>query len=86
VLVRTLLIIPFMFSFHFSHIILIQEEKLEPLKNTTDDPRIRLLNLLYAKKKERAKRTWEVKGTTMFSLYLILQHTPLSNVVFISKC
>jgi hypothetical protein len=61
VLVRTLLIIPFMFSFHFSHIILIQEEKLEPLKNTTDDPRIRLLNRLYAKKRKELKERGRLK-------------------------
>jgi S-phase kinase-associated protein 1 len=30
---------------------LTEEEKLEPLKNVTDDPRIRLLNRLYAKKR-----------------------------------
>jgi S-phase kinase-associated protein 1 len=30
----------------------LQEEKLEPLKNATDDPRIRLLNRLYAKKRK----------------------------------
>lgn len=31
---------------------LTEEEKLEPLKNTTDDPRIRLLNRLYARKRK----------------------------------
>jgi len=31
---------------------LTEEEKLEPLKNTADDPRIRLLNRLYAKKEK----------------------------------
>nr|QTZ19522.1 putative carotenoid cleavage dioxygenase chloroplastic [Bixa orellana] len=39
---------------------LTEEEKLEPLKNITDDPHIRLLNRLYARKrkelKERAKQ------------------------------
>ncbi|GLT79708.1 hypothetical protein SLA2020_511860 [Shorea laevis] len=34
---------------------LTEEEKLEPLKNTTDDPRIRLLNRLYAKKRKELK-------------------------------
>ncbi|KAF3324894.1 SKP1-like protein 21 [Carex littledalei] len=33
---------------------LIEEEKLEPLKNVNDDPRIRLLNILYARKKEKS--------------------------------
>lgn len=32
-----------------------QEEKLEPLKNSTDDPRIRLLNRLYARKRKELK-------------------------------
>ena len=31
---------------------LTEEEKLEPVKNATDDPRIRLLNRLYAKKRK----------------------------------
>ncbi|KAJ0966662.1 hypothetical protein J5N97_023579 [Dioscorea zingiberensis] len=44
-----------------------EEEKLEPLKNPTDDPQIRLLNRLYARKrkelKERKKlKDVEVKG------------------------
>ncbi|KAH7691724.1 S-phase kinase-associated protein 1-like protein [Dioscorea alata] len=34
---------------------LTEEEKLEPLKNPTDDPRIRLLNRLYAKKRKELK-------------------------------
>ncbi len=31
---------------------LTEEEKLEPVKNATADPRIRLLNRLYAKKRK----------------------------------
>ena len=31
---------------------LTEEEKLEPVKNVADDPRIRLLNRLYAKKRK----------------------------------
>ena len=31
---------------------LTEEEKLEPVRNGTDDPRIRLLNRLYAKKRK----------------------------------
>lgn len=38
-----------------------QEEKLEPLKNTTDDPRIRLLNRLYAKKRKELKEKKKLK-------------------------
>ncbi|XVF09901.1 hypothetical protein REPUB_Repub07fG0136900 [Reevesia pubescens] len=34
---------------------LTEEEKLEPLKNITDDPRIRLLNRLYARKRKELK-------------------------------
>ncbi|KAK9035868.1 hypothetical protein V6N11_077893 [Hibiscus sabdariffa] len=38
------------------------EEKLEPLKNTTDDPRIRLLNRLYAKKRKELKERQKLKN------------------------
>ncbi|EYU35093.1 hypothetical protein MIMGU_mgv1a021666mg, partial [Erythranthe guttata] len=34
---------------------LTEEEKLEPIKNTMDDPRIRLLNRLYARKRKELK-------------------------------
>ncbi|XP_024961067.1 SKP1-like protein 21 isoform X3 [Cynara cardunculus var. scolymus] len=34
---------------------LTEEEKLEPLRNRTDDPRIRLLNRLYARKRKELK-------------------------------
>ncbi|XP_044504068.1 SKP1-like protein 21 isoform X2 [Mangifera indica] len=40
---------------------LTEEEKLEPLKNTTDDPRIRLLNRLYAKKRKELKERDKLK-------------------------
>lgn len=40
---------------------LTEEEKLEPLKNTTDDPRIRLLNRLYAKKRKELKERQKLK-------------------------
>ncbi|KAJ6328650.1 hypothetical protein OIU77_010355 [Salix suchowensis] len=40
---------------------LTEEEKLEPLKNTTDDPRIRLLNRLYAKKRKELKEREKLK-------------------------
>ena len=41
-----------------------QEEKLEPVKNATDDPRIRLLNRLYARKRKelQEKKCIKVRG------------------------
>ncbi|CAM8901916.1 unnamed protein product [Rhodiola kirilowii] len=42
---------------------LTEEEKLEPLKNITDDPRIRLLNRLYAKKRQELKERDKPKKT-----------------------
>ncbi|KAL9295740.1 SKP1-like protein 21 [Arabidopsis thaliana] len=41
---------------------LTEEEKLEPLKNTMDDPRIRLLNRLYAKKRKELKEREKLKS------------------------
>lgn len=41
---------------------LTEEEKLEPLKNTTDDPRIRLLNRLYAKKRKELQDKEKLKS------------------------
>lgn len=38
-----------------------QEEKLEPIKNTMDDPRIRLLNRLYARKRKELKERERLK-------------------------
>lgn len=49
------------FNYHFSVVLLLQEEKLEPLKNTTDDPRIRLLNRLYAKKRKELRERERLK-------------------------
>lgn len=43
---------------------LTEEEKLEPLKNTTDDPRIRLLNRLYAKKRKELQEREKLKSIT----------------------
>ncbi|OAY63575.1 SKP1-like protein 21 [Ananas comosus] len=40
---------------------LTEEEKLEPLKNANDDPRIRLLNRLYAKKRKELKERQKLK-------------------------
>lgn len=41
---------------------LTEEEKLEPLKNVTDDPRIRLLNRLYARKRKELKERDQKKN------------------------
>lgn len=41
---------------------LTEEEKLEPLRNITDDPRIRLLNRLYAKKRKELKERQKLKN------------------------
>ncbi|KAL6981969.1 SKP1-like protein 21 [Sarracenia purpurea var. burkii] len=41
---------------------LTEEEKLEPLKNMTDDPRIRLLNRLYARKRKELKERDKLKN------------------------
>jgi S-phase kinase-associated protein 1 len=40
---------------------MVQEEKLEPLRNITDDLRIRLLNRLYAKKRKELKERERIK-------------------------
>jgi hypothetical protein len=42
----------------------LQEEKLEPLRNITDDPRIRLLNRLYARKRKELKEREKLKVPT----------------------
>lgn len=41
---------------------LTEEEKLEPLRNITDDPRIRLLNRLYARKRKELKERERLKN------------------------
>ena len=64
----------FIFNSLFSHMLLIQEEKLEPLKNTTDDPRIRLLNRLYAKKRKELKERERLKVPVLFLYFIILQY------------
>lgn len=42
---------------------LTEEEKLEPLRNITDDPRIRLLNRLYAKRRKELRERDKLKTT-----------------------
>lgn len=51
---------------------LLQEEKLEPLKNITDDPRIRLLNRLYARKRKELKEKEKLKVVFLFTNYYFL--------------
>ncbi|CAI9101869.1 OLC1v1000012C1 [Oldenlandia corymbosa var. corymbosa] len=41
---------------------LTEEEKLEPIKNTIDDPRIRLLNRLYARKRKELRERERLKN------------------------
>lgn len=63
-LVRTKYATCIFFDFQLSFLtcsFVIQEEKLEPLKNTTDDPRIRLLNRLYAKKRKELRERERLK-------------------------
>ena len=51
-----------------------QEEKLEPVKNATDDPRIRLLNRLYARKRKelQEKKCTKVGNCTDEDLYICI--------------
>ena len=56
---------------------LFQEEKLEPLKNTTDDPRIRLLNRLYAKKRKELKERQKLKVIATPLLQIVVLATVL---------
>ncbi|CAB4300388.1 unnamed protein product [Prunus armeniaca] len=44
---------------------LTEEEKLEPLKNSTDDPRIRLLNRLYARKRRELQEREKLKNAEL---------------------
>lgn len=61
-------ILLFIFFFLSMLILSIQEEKLEPIKNTMDDPRIRLLNRLYARKRKELKERERLK--VIASLFL----------------
>ncbi|KAI3801485.1 hypothetical protein L1987_29590 [Smallanthus sonchifolius] len=58
------------------------EEKLEPLTNITDDPRIRLLSRLYARKrkelKEKDKLKFNIQRSFGHLLVLLLCNEPLS--------
>ncbi|KAL5132820.1 SKP1-like protein 21 [Glycine soja] len=48
---------------------LTEEEKLEPLRNITADPRIRLLNRLYAKKRKELKERERLKVLILVVIY-----------------
>jgi len=48
-------------NIYLSKLIVTQEEKLEPLKNINDDPTIRLLNRLYAKKRKELQERQKLK-------------------------
>ncbi|ONL92659.1 SKP1-like protein 21 [Zea mays] len=54
---------------------LTEEEKLEPLKNVNDDPRIRLLNRLYAKKRKELQERQKLKVTMMDCTCCVWQHS-----------
>jgi hypothetical protein len=49
----------------FSKITCNQEEKLEPLENINDDPTIRLLNRLYAKKRKELQERQRLKVSSI---------------------
>lgn len=51
-----------------------QEEKLEPIKNTMDDPRIRLLNRLYARKRKELKERERLKVITSLFYSVMYSH------------
>jgi hypothetical protein len=48
-----------------------QEEKLEPLKNLNDDPTIRLLNRLYAKKRKELQERQKLKVLLIYLLCVV---------------
>lgn len=56
-------------AFHIKLVVL-QEEKLEPLKNIADDPRIRLLNRLYAKKRKELQERGKLKVVLVLLLFV----------------
>lgn len=56
-------------AFHVKLVVL-QEEKLEPLKNIADDPRIRLLNRLYAKKRKELQERGKLKVVLVLLLFV----------------
>lgn len=56
------------------HIWSLKEEKLEPLRNITDDPRIRLLNRLYARKRKELKERQKLKVFANFLFPSLLMY------------
>jgi hypothetical protein len=61
-----------------------QEEKLEPLKNINDDPRIRLLNRLYAKKRKELQERQKLK--VIMIGFCMLCSTVFSNFTWQFSC
>lgn len=62
-----------------------QEEKLEPLRNITDDPRIRLLNRLYARKRKELKERKKLKAfPCILNVNILMTIFLLSSVLQIS--
>jgi hypothetical protein len=59
---------------------LTEEEKLEPLKNINDDPRIRLLNRLYAKKRKELQERQKLKVNMIKSKLLYYHQSMLSDI------
>lgn len=83
-LVRTLYVDYVFFHFQFIHVILIQEEKLEPLRNPTDDPKIRLMNRLFARKRKELKERERLKVPQhCFFIFIITLPYVTFNVVLI---
>ena len=75
-----------------THLILIcQEEKLEPLKNINDDPTIRLLNRLYAKKRKELQERQKLKVffidllCVVFNDISVLHQALCSSFMFVSE-
>lgn len=58
--------------------LILQEEKLEPLRNITDDPRIRLLNRLYARKRKELREREKLKVNYLFTngktIFITVEH------------
>jgi hypothetical protein len=76
-----------MSAYSYQHVLMltvelafIQEEKLEPLKNINDDPRIRLLNRLYAKKRKELQERQKLKVNMIKSKLLYYHQSMLSDI------
>jgi hypothetical protein len=65
---------------------LTEEEKLEPLTNTKDDPRIRLLNRLYAKKRKELAERKASKAAAQVRLVMHLSPLRILTSCFLLSC